>query len=67
MGRLSNIFQNNTCNVHHSHDFQHENLHFFGIGSPMRLKLNLYVRTTPQENSSHVLKDSPLWGSLAKD
>jgi hypothetical protein len=33
----------------------------------MRLKSNLYVRTTPQGSSSHTLKDSLLWGSPTKD
>jgi hypothetical protein len=67
MGRLSNILQNNICNIHHSHDFQHEILSSFGIGSPTRLKSNLYVRTTPQGNSSHMFKKFPLWGSFSKD
>jgi len=67
LARLSNIFQNNTCNIHHSHDFQHEILHSFGIRSPMCPKSNLYVKTTPQRNSSHAPKNFPLWGSLTKD
>jgi hypothetical protein len=66
MVKLSNIFQNNTCNIHHSHDFQQETLHSFGIRSPMCLKSNLYVRTTPQGSSSHVPKDFSLWGSFTK-
>jgi len=33
----------------------------------MRLKSNLYVRITPQGTSSHMPKDSLLWGSLNKD
>jgi hypothetical protein len=40
---------------------------FFGIRSPTLLKSNIYVRTTPQGSSSHVLKDFALWGSLIKD
>jgi hypothetical protein len=41
-------------------------LHYFGIGSPTHLKLNIYVRTTPQGSSSHALKDFPLWRSFTK-
>jgi len=67
IGRPSNIFQHNTCNICHSHDSQHEILHSFGIGSPTCLKLNIYVQITPQGSSSHVFKDSLLWGSLTKD
>jgi hypothetical protein len=61
------MLQNNTCNIHHSHDFQHETLHSFGIGSLTCLKLNFYVETTPQGSSSHMPKDSLLWGSPTKD
>jgi hypothetical protein len=32
----------------------------------MRLKSNLYVRTTPQGSSSHSHKDSPLWDHSPK-
>jgi len=46
---------------------KHETLHFFGIGTLTRLKLNLYVRITPQVSSSHALKNFLLWGSFTKD
>jgi len=46
--------------------FQQETSHFCEIASSTCLKSNLYVRTTPQVSSSHMLKDSPLWGSLTK-
>ncbi len=35
--------------------------------SPTLLKLNLYMKTTPQGSSSHMYKDFPLRGSLTKD
>ncbi len=36
------------------------------IASPRCFKLNLYVRTTPQGSSSHMLKQFFLWGSFTK-
>jgi hypothetical protein len=66
-GRLSNVFQNNICNIHHSHAFQHETLHSFRLRSPTRLKPSLYMRTTPKGSSSHVLKGFSLLESLTKD
>jgi hypothetical protein len=39
---------------------------FLVIRSPRCLKLNLYVRTTPQRSSSHMPKYSFLWGSFTK-
>jgi hypothetical protein len=54
-------------NIHHSHNFQHETLHSFRIGSPTCLKSNIYVKITSQGSSSHTPKFFPLWGSLTKD
>jgi hypothetical protein len=54
------IYFKTTLAIFVSHDFQHEILHSFGIGSPMHLKLNRYVRITLQENSSFAPKDSLL-------
>jgi hypothetical protein len=43
-----------------------EALHFFGIGSLTSLKLNLYVRTASQKNSSHASKIFSSWKSPNK-